>query len=342
MEVKLRVLEGTNAGQEILLPVKTFMIGRAEECHLRPQSDLISRHQCAIIAEDSQVFVRDIGSKNGTFVNNERIRGEHPVKNGDRLRVGPLEFEIVLSTSVGGAKRPPVRDLKEAVARVAQSGPSGSLPVDQWLGDTSPSAAPAGPAAPAAQSSSDTGHHASGDTGRVSPAVTIPGGIAAVAAPAAVSVSTAIAEPVVEVSSATVPISASSTDTIAIRPVAPVAPPPTPAPVAQAPAVQPAVAQPAVPPAAVAPAAPAKLAGSVYGAAPAAPVEQSAAPAEAAPVQKPRHAPSVYVPPPPEPKVEAEPPAKDVPPPHGKMQKPGTANSRDAAADTLKRLFGRR
>jgi hypothetical protein len=59
-------------------------------------------------------------------------------------------------------------------------------------------------------------------------------------------------------------------------------------------------------------------------------------------VQKPRHSPSVYVPPPPEPKVEAEAPAKEVPPPHGKMQKPGTANSRDAAADTLKRLFGRR
>ncbi len=318
MEVKLRVLEGTNAGQEILLPVKKFFIGRAEECHLRPQSDLISRDHCAIVVEDSQVWINDFGSKNGTFVNGERVRREAPLKNGDRLRVGPLEFEILLSTSVGGAKRPPVRDLKEAVARVAQSASGTSLPVDQWLGDT----APAVPSPPASQATSDTGQF-SGDTGRVSPSLTVASGSSA--APMAVAPGAAVAPaPQQQVSPATVPISASSTDTVAVR----------------GPIVLPQAAAPAPPPAPTAP--PEEKPGSsVYnrmaGTAPAAPAEV-AAPA------KPRQAPSVYVPPPPEPKVEAEAADKDaVPPPHqGKLPKNSTANSRDAAADTLRRLFGRR
>lgn len=338
MEVKLRVLEGTNAGQEILLPVKKFFIGRAEECHLRPQSDLISRDHCAIIAEDAQVWIRDFGSKNGTFVNGERVRGEQPLKNGDRLKVGPLEFEVVLSTSVGGAKRPPVRDLKEAVARVAQSVPGGSLPVDQWLGDTSPAA----PGGIEPQGSRDTGHLVSGDTGRFSDTS---GGIsAAVPLPPAVS-------------SATMPISASSTDTVALR--APVAPPP--APVGAAPAAPVVAAAPAPPapmpappavPASQAPAVPPaheepkSAGGSIYSrmaGAPATPAAQAPTPSAS---QKPRQAPSVYVPPPPDAKVEEDPASdKDaVPPPHsGKMPKLSPmANSRDAAADTLRRLFGRR
>jgi predicted component of type VI protein secretion system len=331
MEVKLRVLEGTNAGQEILLPVKKFFIGRAEECHLRPQSDLISRDHCAIVAEDAQAWVRDFGSKNGTFVNGERVRGEQPLKNGDRLRVGPLEFEVVLSTSVGGAKRPPVRDLKEAVARVAQSAPGGSLPVDQWLGDTTP----APPTGPEVQASRDTGNVASGDTGRLSDTS---GGVRPAAeAPTPPAVS-----------SATVPISASSLDTVALRaplPTAPspTAPPPAVSPVAAVPAAAPAVvsAAPAAPPAAT-PEEP-KSTSSMYSRMAGAAAFAAPAAVPAVPL-KPRQAPSVYVPPPPEVKVEGESAEKDgVPPPHtGKMPKSSTANSRDAAADTLRRLFGRR
>jgi len=43
MDLKLKVLEGKNAGQEVPVTGKKFFIGRAEDCHLRPGSDLISR-----------------------------------------------------------------------------------------------------------------------------------------------------------------------------------------------------------------------------------------------------------------------------------------------------------
>ena len=96
MELKLKVVEGKNAGQEIAVAGKKFFIGRAEDCHLRPGSDLISRHHCVLLIEDGYVGVRDFGSKNGTYVNDERVVGERELKAGDRLLVGPLRFEVQL------------------------------------------------------------------------------------------------------------------------------------------------------------------------------------------------------------------------------------------------------
>jgi pSer/pThr/pTyr-binding forkhead associated (FHA) protein len=133
MDLKLRVLEGKNAGQEIAVHGKKFFVGRAEDCHLRPGSDLISRHHCVLLVEDGYLGVRDFGSKNGTFVNDERVVGERELKAGDRLTIGPLRFEIHIGHALGGKKRPPVGDIKEAAARTAQDASKDPLDVTQWL-----------------------------------------------------------------------------------------------------------------------------------------------------------------------------------------------------------------
>jgi predicted component of type VI protein secretion system len=133
MDLKLRVLEGKNAGQDIPVNGKKFFIGRAEDCHLRPGSDLISRHHCVLLVEDGYLGVRDFGSKNGTFVNDERVVGERELKAGDRLTVGPLRFEIHIAHVLGGKKRPPVGDIKEAAARTAQDASKDPFDVTQWL-----------------------------------------------------------------------------------------------------------------------------------------------------------------------------------------------------------------
>ncbi|HWB10484.1 MAG TPA: FHA domain-containing protein [Pirellulales bacterium] len=141
MEVRLKVLVGKNSGQELSIPGPRFFIGRAEDCQLRPRSDLISRHHCVLLIEDGFVAVRDFGSKNGTILNGQRIVGERELKAGDRLVVGPLEFEVVLPTPAPAAskKRPKVESVKEAAARTAEGhGPQGggdNMDVSQWLGD---------------------------------------------------------------------------------------------------------------------------------------------------------------------------------------------------------------
>jgi predicted component of type VI protein secretion system len=121
MDVKLVVSSGSRAGQAISVNVPKFFIGRAEDCHLKPKSELISRYHCAIISEEGgYVAVRDIQSKNGVFVNGERVIGEKEVKTGDKVVVGPLEFVFQISVSVQGEKKPKVESVKEAVVRTVE------------------------------------------------------------------------------------------------------------------------------------------------------------------------------------------------------------------------------
>ena len=144
MDLKLRVTQGKNVGQEVPVPGKKFLIGRAEDCNLRPGSDLISRHHCVIIIDDGYLAVRDFGSKNGTYVNGERVVGECEIKHGDHLRVGPLEFDVNVSQGgLGGKKKPPVHDPKEAAQRTAATPLADEQDVTRWLSEPAPrSAAP--------------------------------------------------------------------------------------------------------------------------------------------------------------------------------------------------------
>jgi len=121
MEAKLKVTNGAHAGRELPLKGPKFFIGRAEDCQLRPKSDLISRHHCVLLIDDDCLAIRDLGSRNGTLVNDEKVRGEQELSAGDALKVGPLEFEVVIKVGEKAKKRPQVTSIKEAVARAAEN-----------------------------------------------------------------------------------------------------------------------------------------------------------------------------------------------------------------------------
>src|SRR5690349_6061702 len=110
LQVDLKVLEGRQQGKLIPLNVRQFLIGREQDCHLRPNSDLVSRHHCVFTIDDFTVRVRDLGSTNGTYVNGERIQGQVVLKPGDNVVVGKLSFEVVVrqaaavETPVGARK----------------------------------------------------------------------------------------------------------------------------------------------------------------------------------------------------------------------------------------------
>jgi predicted component of type VI protein secretion system len=97
MKVSLVVLTpGKMEGKPINLTVSQFFIGRDPQCHLRPASPLISKRHCVLEVRDDKVLVRDFGSTNGTYVNQEKIEGERELKSSDLLKVGPLEFRLVM------------------------------------------------------------------------------------------------------------------------------------------------------------------------------------------------------------------------------------------------------
>ena len=97
MSIQLVVASGSRAGQVIPIVGERFVVGRAEDCNLKPRSELISRYHCEIFLEDGDAFVRDMGSKNGVFLNDEQITETRELKNGDKLAFGPLEFFVHLA-----------------------------------------------------------------------------------------------------------------------------------------------------------------------------------------------------------------------------------------------------
>jgi pSer/pThr/pTyr-binding forkhead associated (FHA) protein len=138
MEVRLKVLVGRSAGQEIAVPGPTFLIGRADECQLRPKSEFISRRHCEIVLEDSRALIRDLASRTGTFVNGTKIPPQRSVElqAGDKVKLGPLEFDVVLKHGLDRKKKPKVEGLDDIAARTA--GGREEMDVSQWLTPDSP------------------------------------------------------------------------------------------------------------------------------------------------------------------------------------------------------------
>jgi pSer/pThr/pTyr-binding forkhead associated (FHA) protein len=68
------------------------------------KDDYISREHAVIEYRDYGYWIRDRGSVNGSFVNDERVASERLLKHGDRLRFHTYEFEVILPEMEGEAK----------------------------------------------------------------------------------------------------------------------------------------------------------------------------------------------------------------------------------------------
>jgi len=117
MSVQLVVAGGSRAGQVIPVMGDRFVVGRAEDCNLKPRSELISRYHCEITLRDGAVFVRDMGSKNGVFLNENKVTETQELKHGDKLSIGPLEFTVRITVEMKVQKMPKVQSVSDAVAR---------------------------------------------------------------------------------------------------------------------------------------------------------------------------------------------------------------------------------
>jgi DNA-binding winged helix-turn-helix (wHTH) protein len=80
----------THGDREFLLAAGPVVIGRAHDAGVRIDSGGVSRHHARIFIAGHDARVEDLGSKNGTFVNGERVTGVRLLKDGDEIRVGPV------------------------------------------------------------------------------------------------------------------------------------------------------------------------------------------------------------------------------------------------------------
>jgi predicted component of type VI protein secretion system len=98
MDATLRVLSGPHAGETIAILRGKLLIGREEDCHLRPESEFVSRHHCVLLLDDYTLRIRDLGSKNGTFVNGRRVgSGETILLHDDTISIGEMIGQIDLT-----------------------------------------------------------------------------------------------------------------------------------------------------------------------------------------------------------------------------------------------------
>lgn len=99
MIVTLRVIAGPQNGRVFTFDQHdTFMIGRSEDAHFcLPQDRFFSRHHCILEIAPPQIFLRDLGSTNGTFVNGIRVETAH-LKSGDRIQGGETVLEVEIRT----------------------------------------------------------------------------------------------------------------------------------------------------------------------------------------------------------------------------------------------------
>jgi sigma-B regulation protein RsbU (phosphoserine phosphatase) len=71
-----------------------IVLGRLPECDIQLNSNMVSRKHAHLLLDDDGVKVEDLGSGNGTFLNGQKIEGQVKLKNGDRLKFGPILFRF--------------------------------------------------------------------------------------------------------------------------------------------------------------------------------------------------------------------------------------------------------
>jgi pSer/pThr/pTyr-binding forkhead associated (FHA) protein len=148
MKLSLVVMTPGNKMEGKVLEIKLaqFVVGRDPQCHLRPASALISKRHCALLQREGKVFVRDFGSTNGTFVNEEPVKSELELHHDDKLKIGPLLFAVRIEQDAPAAKktltpppptRPSTRAAKPVGAAAAEGGGDGPVGASAPSSDSS-------------------------------------------------------------------------------------------------------------------------------------------------------------------------------------------------------------
>src|SRR5262249_17069846 len=113
-------LQSEKAGESIAVTRLPCRLGRHSECDCRFDDPLISRHHCELFLVGDDVWVRDLRSRNGTWVNGKRLCYPHKLEDQDRLDVGQKSFRVHLVQPTSNGESEPLPQPQPAFAERQQ------------------------------------------------------------------------------------------------------------------------------------------------------------------------------------------------------------------------------
>ena len=144
MTWKIQAITGELTGQEISID-RDMLVGRHQTADILLQQSEISRKHAAFLLKEQALWLQDLGSSNGTYVNDVQIAAETLLKQGDIVQFASLKFSVfepakaledvvesVEAATLGAAVvETPISQPSEAVAasETAQAGVSADAPV---------------------------------------------------------------------------------------------------------------------------------------------------------------------------------------------------------------------
>ena len=101
-EACMVVIYGLELGKKFNLNRPQIIIGRSSKADIQIDQEAVSRNHCKIINTGNAIMLRDMGSTNGTYVNDEMI-DEYVLRDGDFIKVGRCIFKFLSGNNIENA-----------------------------------------------------------------------------------------------------------------------------------------------------------------------------------------------------------------------------------------------
>ena len=98
-EACLVVIYGEELGKKHNLDAPSFILGRSSKCDIQIDQESVSRNHAKIVNAGKSVLIRDLGSTNGTYVNDELI-DEQVIRDGDFIKIGRTIFKFLSGDNI--------------------------------------------------------------------------------------------------------------------------------------------------------------------------------------------------------------------------------------------------
>lgn len=131
MTWKIQAITGELTGQEISID-RDMLVGRHQSADIVLQAGEISRKHAAFLLKDQALWLQDLNSSNGTFVNDVRIEHETLLKEGDIVQFASLKFSVLEPAQ---AIDVPL-EIEQTVAALNQEGPAVKQPAETEMPKT--------------------------------------------------------------------------------------------------------------------------------------------------------------------------------------------------------------